>query len=277
MEASTKPSAGERRRPVDDVREDPPGGDEHLRDLLRRKAVDEGLTPQQIARDLGWEIDEVHRLLGRHGRHLSMARLTRRFGGFLTGFYVTTALNVLITVMSVLLGFWLASAWADRQDSLKEMRSLLIILRPLHDEVATLSQRAQGLRGSKACDLEQLKYTRWKSIESTNESLLLNRDLYRAAQNTFDKLAGSLAEAENLQGGDCGGLLTLHIQRLESLRVVLDSEIRRIRGDHDALHASQERGLRAFVEDTLGSTPVLLVLIPVAVYGLMIVATRLVR
>jgi hypothetical protein len=204
----------------------------------------------------------------------NLPQLTRRFGQFLGGFYLTTTISAAINLTAVLLGFWLAYSWEARDSNLREMRTLLSILRPLHSEVVALTERVQSLQVNRECRIPaEFKAPIWRSIDKTERALFLG-DLYAPISEAHERLVSVVDERENLTEGGCRAVLGKIVEDFDRLRTRLHGRLLALEKDYETLSRSQALGLRAFIRDTLGVTPVVVLLLPFALYGLMLAATR---
>ena len=204
-----------------------------------------------------------------------MARLTRQLGRALSGFYRGTVPNTILSVLAVLLGFGLASAWQGREESLKEMRNLLGVLNPLTDEVTVLRGELRVMQRESPCDISKIKEfntSLWQSI-STSERALILGDLYPKVRSAYTTLTAAPIGAKPSEAR-CRELLASLRNDFDALRETMKSRLLSVEAEYKALREVQASGLWSFVGATLGWSVVLLVLLPAALYGLMALVTR---
>jgi hypothetical protein len=249
---------------------------EDPRPLLRLKVVDEDKTPEQIADELGWPLDEVHRLLSRHRRHLATARTLHRFGRYLSRSYPELAINVFFQFLGVMLGFAIGTAiWPARVAELADLRAQLAVLRPLLAEINVLHQRTVALQRAAPPDCQiTFAFPRWESISVSEGALLLEDQLFNDVRKTYQELALASENAKGMDQTQCQAFLGDLGERLVATRNKIVSVVRTAEGQRNQLRGQlQMRGLVRFL---LGVVALSLVglLIPVGLYRVGLLLTR---
>lgn len=224
----------------------------------RRRAATEGVEPSRLP---------------------ALGPLTRRFGRGISRFYQVTAVNIVLNVLAVLLGFHLASEWQARIDRLRDIRSELSVLRPMQREVATLHRVAAAGAESGSCRTAGFDTSVWRSIVTTERALWIDDAVYTKISEAYRDLSATIhAAASGRMGED--GCAEVFEERTPQLKRLLDDITARkttLEAEHGTLLESRQRGLGAFIRETLGWRSVAVLLFPAAAYGLLVAVVRFLR
>jgi hypothetical protein len=229
-----------------------------------------------------------YRLLITPQRHALLQRITKEFGDRLSGFYQTTAINVILNLIAVLLGFGLASAWQAREDQLRDLRSQMAVLQPLSEETVNLTNRAKSLQLAERCEITGFDTSVWSSLENSERAVLLEDSVHATVRKTYASLRRASATYPLM--GQVGCQRQLDALRLSfgSLTRILDNEILRVEAEQRDLNLSRRLGLLAFVQSqtsglltfigtTVGWLVAILLVAPAMVYGTLVAATKLLQ
>jgi hypothetical protein len=221
-------------------------------------------------------------------RHETLVHVTREFGNRLSTFYQTTAINAILTLLAVLLGFGLASVWQAREDQLKDLRNQLAVLIPLSEEATNLRHRAAELGPAEKCAITGFDTAFWASIETTERAQFLAKPVYDAVRGNYARLRRAEAATLQLSQRGCRQLLERARLAFGSQARILENEILRVTAEQQDLNESRRLGLLAFVRSeasgllafigtTLGWLIGILLVVPATVYGLLLLAARVFR
>jgi len=245
--------------------------------FLRQKVVEDELTIAELARELAWEEEKVHRLVEANRRYLQMADRTRRFGRALTVWYRGGAISILTNILAIIMGFGIASAWQARQDELRDLRGQLGVLNPLAIEVAFNAARAAELSDQPAqCKFDGFNQATWTRLTATAEIALLDPRLYNQLEETYQDLDVATGPTK-MRGSACVEQLQRLRQGFGKLKEDMAARITAVRTMMFARAAEPATaGLFNFVGRMLAVT-VGLLLLPGAVYWAMLASNRFVR
>lgn len=245
--------------------------------FLRQKVVEDELTIAELARELAWEEEKVHRLVEANRRHLMMADRTRRFGRALNVWYRGGAISILTNILAIIMGFGIASAWQARQDELRDLRGQLGVLNPLAIEVAFNAARAAELSDQPAqCKFDGFNQSTWTRLNASAEIALLDPKLYAQLEAAYGDLDVATGFTK-LRGSACVKQLQLLRQGFGKLKEDMTARISVVRTMMFARATEPATaGLFNFVGRMLAVT-VGLLLLPGAVYWAMLASNRFVR
>jgi hypothetical protein len=211
-----------------------------------------------------------------------MAQRTARLGRALNVWYRGGAVSILLNVLSIILGFGIASAWQARQDELRDLRGQLAVLNPLSDEVAFNASRAAELvppaDQPALCKVEGFQNAAWNRLSATAEIALLDPLLYKQIEDAYTDLDVALGPiGQRLRGSKCVEQLKLLAQTFDKLSQVMGEVVKSIKVQmRERAKEPATAGLINFVGRMLGLL-MLVLLLPGAVYWAMVVLLRFVR
>jgi hypothetical protein len=212
-------------------------------------------------------------------RGAALRPFARRVGKGVGRFYQVTAINIVLNVLAVLLGFHLASEWQARIDRLRDIRNELSVLRPMQREVATLHRVAAAGAESGSCRTTGFDTSVWRSIVTTERALWIDDAVYAQISEVYRDLSATVhAAASGRMGED--GCAEVFEERTPQLKRLLDDITARkstLEAEHGTLLESRQRGLGAFIRETLGWRSVAVLLFPAAAYGLLVAVVRFLR
>jgi len=153
------------------------------------------------------------------------------------------------------------------------------VLRPMSREVGALRRTAEAMSGGGGCRSTGFDTSVWRSIVISERALWMEDNLYSLIGAAYRNLSASVSAGASgrMDDAGCQEEFAERVAELTTLQAKLDKRKGDLEVQHATMNETQRRGLPAFIYQTMGWKAVAVLIFPAAVYGMLVMAVRVMK